>query len=268
MANTTKAQPNGSRPAQAAQQQLKPARRKGKPWHPLSGQLGVPTQERAAQSHGFEEVNLAAGDGPKVVRSAEKMPFTPRHVRDRYTEEEIARALRMKQAPNFEKKLTAIDRALEENEFLALDWLVSTRLRREIGRPTALRYDDTPRGVWEDGGGDDREKRWRIDQNILAVVDELLPEAYLQFLDCLIWQMHPGYREGLPPSKLEIGQEISQMRGRDAATGAFVGYTRAVAQAISNARANAAIIIRRRREAREQLIREERKAEAALHFRF
>ena len=242
------------------------AKRRGKPWKPTAD-LGVPTKERASKSHGWDEDNLAGGDGPRVVRSSERMPFTPQHIRNRYTEDEIATAIRLKRDPNFDRKLTAIDRALEENEFHALDWFVENYVMREVGRPSTMRYDDTPRGNGGDDGNMDREKRWRINQRVLSVVEEILPEAYKDFLATLTWMANPGSREGIPPTKLEVGQQISQMKGKDAATGAFVGYTRAVAQAISNARADAMIIMKRRREAREQVIRDGRKAEAGMHFK-
>lgn len=247
---------------------IKTPRRKGsgKPYNP-AGNLGLPTKERLAKSHGFDEVNLAAGDGPKVPRSSEKMPFTPQPMRIRLVAEEIERAARLKKEPNFQRTQTAIDRALEENEFHGLSWYCDAHYRREAGRPAAMRYDDTPRGLIENAEDDTQEKRWRISLHLLEIVDELLPEAYKAYLDTMVWLVYPGFREGVPPSRLEIGQEIAQMKGKDAATGAFVGYTRAVAQAISSARADAIILMKRRKEFRELEVRAERKRNAGMMFK-
>jgi hypothetical protein len=227
-----------------------------------SPHLGLPTPERAAKSLGFQADNLAAGDGPKVPRASERQPFTLPAQRDRITEEEIERAIRLKRAPDPMAKLTAVDRMLEEHEYAAIAWWVATHYAREAGRPARMRYDDTPRGLIE---ADDKvEQRWRLDLRAIDYVDERIHLAGRSVLDMIAWQIFPDLREGTPPSKIDVGRMIVKVQGKDRAEGGYEGYLRCLSQFISEARAEFAIEERRRidRKAISRVAEKRRAAEA------
>lgn len=194
------------------------------------------------------------------------MPFTPRSVRERYTEEEIATAIRLKREPNPKRKLTPIDLMLPQPEFDALDWYCQVAYQYATGRPTAMRYTDT-RLPPEERLDDGTEPQWRIDFERLRIVDVLLHEPAKEFLNIVIWQMYPDFREGVPPTQQEVGQMIIRIIGKDSTVGAYRAYLRCVAQHISSALGEADVIRRRRRDARDLQVRQGRKAQASLHFK-
>ena len=195
---------------------------------------------------GFVEENLAVGDGPKVVRSVEKAPFTLPAVRLRVTEEELDRALRLRREPDPMSKLTAVDRMLEEHEFGAIAWYAITFHRREVGRPARMRYDDTPRGMIE--ASSTSEERWRLDLAALEWVEERLHMAGKEVLEMIVWQVFPDLYEGTPPSKIDVGRSIIKVQGRDRAEGGYEAYLRCMAQIISEMRAEWAIDYNRRKD--------------------
>ncbi len=244
--------------------ELRPHLRKKKRTPSLapSAHLGLPNPQRAAKSNGFQADNLAAGDGPKVPRAAERQPFTLPAQRDRITEEEIERAIRLRRAPDPMAKLTAVDRMLEEHEYAALAWWIATHYAREAGRPARMRYDDTPRGLIE--ASDKVEQRWRLDLRAIEYVDERLHLAGKVVLDTIAWQMFPDLREGTPPSKIDVGRMIVKVQGKDRAEGGYEGYLRCLSQFISEARAEFAIEERRRldRKAMSQVAEKRRMAES------
>lgn len=245
---------------------LRPHLRKKKRTPSLaSPHLGLPNPERAAKSRGFQEDNLAAGDGPKVPRAVERTPFTLQPQRDRITAEEIERAIRLKREPDPVAKFTAVDRMLEDHEWIALAFYIQAHYRRESGRPAMLRYDDTPRGLIE--VNDLVEQRWRTDLEDLEFIDKRLPLAHQDLLDLLTWQMFPNFREGIPPSKVDIGRMIIRMQGRERAEGGYEGYLRCLAQLISEAKSDAAIDRQRRKRRREAEVSKERKRLAETNFR-
>lgn len=238
-----------------------------------SGQLGEPTTRRRKKStEGFQVENLA-GDGipiskntkgPKVSRAVERTPFTLPAQRVRVSEEEVERAIRLGRQTDVMAKLTAVDRMLEDNEFQALAWWVQAHYKSEMGRPARMRYDDTPRGLIE--ADDDREHRWILTTAAMEWVNDRLPEAHQAFLELLTWLMFPNMREGQPPTKIDVGRSIIKSQGRDRGEGGFEGYLRAVAQGISDLRADWAIEYRRREEAKILRKSEDKKKQAAKLF--
>jgi hypothetical protein len=232
-----------------------------------SPDLGAPTYQRAQQSRGFSGENLAGGDGPRVVRSVERTPFTLPAVRERVTAEEIERAIRLKREADPMSKLTAVDRMLEEHEFGALAWYVVTHYRRESGQPARMRYDDAPRGLIEEGDRDDRkEMRWRLDLQAIEYVDDRLHEAGKSLLDMVAWQMFPNMREGAPPTKVDIGRMILKIQGRDRSEGGYEGYLRCMAQFVSEARAEFAVEVNRKWDRRQMAQMQEHRREAEKLF--
>jgi hypothetical protein len=240
-----------------------------------SGQLGEPTARRRKKStEGFHVENLASdiavtarkdNGGPKVSRAVEKTPFTLPAQRTRVSEEEVERAIRLKRQPDVMAKLTAIDRMLEDHEFHALAWYVQNHFKRQAGRPSRMRYDDTPRGLIE-SGDDDAETRRILNSAAMEYVDARLPEAGLEFLSTLTHMMFPSMFEGKPPTKVEVGRAILKLEGRDRAEGAFDGYTRCISQALADLRADWAIEYKRQEDAKLLRKSEERKKQAQKLF--
>jgi hypothetical protein len=239
-----------------------------------SGQLGEPTARRRKKStEGFHVENLASdisvssskdSKAPKVSRAVERTPFTLPAQRARVLEEELERAIRLGRAPDVMAKLTAVDRMLEDNEFQALAWYIHAHHKQEVGRPARMRYDDTPRGLIEAEG--EGEHRWILTTAAMEYVTDRLPEAHQEFLDLLTFMMFPNLREGRPPTKIEIGRDILKIEGRDRAEGGFEGYLRAVAQGISDLRADWAIEYKRREEAKVLRKSEDKKRQAQKMF--
>ncbi len=240
-------------------------RKKRTPSLAPSAHLGLPNPQRAAKSNGFQVDNMAAGDGPQVPRAAGRQPFTLPAQRDRITEEEIERAIRLRRAPDPMAKLTAVDRMLEEHEYAAVAWWVATHYAREAGRPARMRYDDTPRGLIE--ANDKVEQRWRMDLRAIEYVDERLHLAGKAVLDTICWQMFPDLREGTPPSKIDVGRMIVKVQGKDRAEGGYEGYLRCLSQFISEARAEFAIEERRRIDRKSMAQVDEKRRAAASLFR-
>lgn len=226
--------------------------------------LGVPTPQRAEKSQGFLEENLAGGDGPKVVRAVEKAPFTLPAIRERITQEEIERAIRLRRPADPLSKMTHVDRMLEDHEFGSLARYVITHYRRESGNPARMRYDDTPRGVADISSH--REDRWRIDLQWIEFVDDRIHLAGREVLDLIAWQIFPNLREGLPPSKIDIGRAIVKAQGRDRSEGAYEGYLRCLSQMISEAGGAFDIHRRRQVQQRDQRMIDEKRKNAESEF--
>jgi hypothetical protein len=144
--------------------------KRGIPYNP-AGHLGLPTQERSKKHGGFNEDNLAAPGAPPVPRAVAKSPLS---------------------APEGAKRLTPLDRALQDSEAYALfRFIVGTMVGE--GRMRLSRDDDrTPIYVKSDGNNrlpfSDRE---RLEIGARQFVYAKLPFESQRDIDILTDQVMP-----------------------------------------------------------------------------
>ena len=227
----------------------------------MRGRIEIPDSGRVAKSNGFEVAVLIEGDIP-VVRTREKFILTPTDARREMISEAIAD---MRSRGKFELdgteihiKETAADRLLNPAEHEAICWFIRVHAKVTAGHVSIGNYGQKIRRA---EGSEDEHDRPLADEDkvMLAEVRKQLPEPHLAFLEWLSWHESPGSREGVAPSKIEIGKVIIDSRDARRSEGGLEGFLRAVAQNIAHWRGEIETVQRRKAMALKEIVAHRKK---------
>jgi hypothetical protein len=202
----------------------------------LRGRVDIPDIGRVEKSNGFEVSVLVQGDIP-TVRTREKFILTPPDDRRAMIAEAIAdlraRGKLSLDGVEIHIKETAADRLLNPAEHEAICWYIRVHAKVTAGHVSIGNYGQKVRRP--EGSEDDHDRPLNDAEKVMhSELQKVLPEPHLAFLDWLSAHEYPGSRDGVAPSKIDIGKQIIDSRDGRRAEGGAEGFLRAVAQNISH----------------------------------
>ena len=223
----------------------------------MRGRVEVPTPERIAKSSGGFEVSVLVDGYIPVIRAREKSILTPPEVRREMISEAIAdlrsRGVFELDGTEIRIKETAADRLLNPSEHDSICWYIRVLANVVSGHASIGNYGQKIRRA---EGSEDEYDRPLVneDKSVLAELQKVLPEPHLVFLEWLSHHEYPASRDGIAPSKIDIGRQIIDSRDARRSEGATEAFLRAVAQNIAHWRGEIETVQRRKAMALKELV--------------